>query len=83
MFANFAIPGVGEGQKTHLLDVVDSQQQDLLRLIGMALEKPNELMEGDTVFHSESRHVKIIHLAETGELKRTLVLFQPQQQPAV
>lgn len=80
LFANFDVPGVSAGGKTHLLDVVDSQQQDLLRLIGMALEKPNELMQGDTVFHSEQRHVKVVHLAETGELKRTLVLFQPMSQ---
>ncbi len=68
--------------KPHLLDVIDTQQQEVLRLIGIALDRPNQVVEADTTFHSEPCHVKAIHLEEEGELRRTLILFEPKQRVA-
>ncbi|MBI4051901.1 MAG: hypothetical protein HY400_05290 [Elusimicrobia bacterium] len=70
---------VSASTKLHLLDVVDSQQQDLLRLVGMALDRPNELVEGETVFKAEPCHVRILHLKGQGDIKRTLILFEPKR----
>ncbi len=77
------IPGIEDkGNKSvakpHLLDVIDTQQQEVLRLIGIALDRPNQVVEADTIFKSEPCHVKAIHLEEEGELRRTLVLFEPK-----
>ena len=79
LYTNFPVTGsvTGEG-KLHLLDVIDSQQQDVLRLVGVALDRPNQVVEADTMFKSEPCHVKAVHLEEEGELRRTLILFEPK-----
>ncbi|MBI5631046.1 MAG: hypothetical protein HY921_09195 [Elusimicrobia bacterium] len=79
LYTNFAVTGTVAEAKLHLLDVIDSQQQDVLRLVGVALDRPNQLVEADTTFRSEPCHVKAVHLEEEGELRRTLILFEPKQ----
>ena len=77
LYTNFPITGtVTTDGKLHLLDVIDSQQQDVLRLVGVALDRPNQVVEADTMFRSEPCHVKAVHLEEEGELRRTLILFE-------
>lgn len=95
LYTNFKLPlpadvptisgsGIAVAQsKPHLLDVIDTQQQDVLRLIGIALDRPNQVVEADTTFRTEPCHVKAIHLEEEGELRRTLILFEPKQRSAV
>lgn len=79
LYTNFPVTGtVTADGKLHLLDVIDSQQQDVLRLVGVALDRPNQLVEADTTFRSEPCHVKAVHLEEEGELRRTLILFEPK-----
>lgn len=77
LYTNFAVTGVATNDgKLHLLDVIDSQQQDVLRLVGVALDRPNQVVEADTMFRSEPCRVKAVHLDEEGETKRTLILFE-------
>ena len=77
LYTNFPVTGtVTTEGKLHLLDVIDSQQQDVLRLVGVALDRPNQVVEADTMFKSEPCHVKAVHLEEEGELRRTLILFE-------
>ncbi|MEK7382986.1 MAG: hypothetical protein AAB262_06835 [Elusimicrobiota bacterium] len=77
LYTNFPVTGtVTTDGKLHLLDVIDSQQQDVLRLVSVALDSPNQVKEADTVFRSEPCHVKAVHLDEDGETKRTLIIFE-------
>ncbi len=79
LYTNFPVSGAVTGEhKLHLLDVIDSQQQDVLRLVGVALDRPNQVVEADTTFKGDPCHVKAVHLEEEGELKRTLILFEPK-----
>jgi len=79
LYTNFPLAGTAAGDgKLHLLDVIDSQQQDVLRLVGVALDRPNQLVEADTIFRAEPCHVKAVHLEEEGELRRTLIIFEPK-----
>jgi hypothetical protein len=81
LYTNFELKPTGEGsQKVHLLDVVDTQQQELLRLVGQALEQPNELLSGETVFRGTPCAVRVMHLAGLGQHRRTLILFDPKRQ---
>ena len=83
LYTNFPIAGGASADgKLHLLDVIDSQQQDVLRLVTAALDKPNYLVEADTMFRSEPCHVRAVHLEEEGELRRTLILFEPKASAA-
>ncbi len=77
LYTNFPVAAAADG-KLHLLDIIDSQQQDVLRLVGAALDRPNELVEADTMFRGEPCHVRAVHLEEDGELRRTLILFEPK-----
>ncbi|MCX5790185.1 MAG: hypothetical protein NTX64_17010 [Elusimicrobia bacterium] len=80
LYTNFAVTAtVDPATKLHLLDVVDNQQQDVLRLVGVALDRPNQVVETDTVFRQEACHVRAVHLEEEGELRRTLILFEPKR----
>lgn len=79
LYTNFPVTGtVAADGKLHLLDVIDSQQQDVLRLVGVALDRPNKVVEADTTFRGDPCHVKAVHLEEEGELRRTLILFEPK-----
>jgi hypothetical protein len=83
LYTNFDLKAqVEAGQKVHLLDVVDTQQQELLQLAGRALEAPNELIEGETSFRGIASLVRIMHLAGMGPHRRTLILFEPRRRAA-
>ncbi len=77
LYANFDI-GSELDKNVHLLDVVDSQQQNLLRLVGEAFEEPGKTIEGETVFKNENMYVKIVHTGEFADVSRTLILFYPK-----
>ncbi|MBI4678425.1 MAG: hypothetical protein HY748_12665 [Elusimicrobia bacterium] len=79
LYTNFQVTGtVAADGKMHLLDVIDTQQQDVLRLVGVALDRPNQVVEADTMFRAEACHVRAVHLEEEGELRRTLIIFEPK-----
>lgn len=79
LYANFEINYKDNQEHIHLLDVVESQQQNLLRLIGKAYDMPNEIIEGETIFKGQNLGVKVIHIGDTPELNRTLILFYPKK----
>ena len=80
LYTNFPLAAQTDpNARLHLLDVIDSQQQDVLRLVGVALDRPNQMVETDTMFRQEACHVRAVHLEEEVELRRTLILFEPKK----
>ena len=79
LYANFEIAAVAEGNKVHLLDVVDTQQQTLLRLVGEAFEKPDVPIIGETMFKGKMYALKVLHVGQTADVSRTLILFSPKE----
>ena len=78
LFANFELRRPDPPQKLHLLDVIDTQQQDVLRLIGNAMDSPRESVEGETLFKGIPYLVKVVQLQAEGNIRRTLILFEPR-----
>ena len=78
LYANFELAQGMDAKNIHLLDVVDSQQQTLLRLVGQAFEQPDSPVEGETVFKNQNLNVKVLHVGQTAETNRTLILFYPK-----
>ena len=78
LYANFELASGGEAKNIHLLDVVDSQQQTLLRLVGQAFEAPDQTVEGEAAFKNQNFNVKVLHVGQTAETSRTLILFCPK-----
>ena len=80
LLSNFDIPRKDPAQKLHLLDVIDSQQVEVLRLIGTAIDSPQQLMEGEAVFKGQLCHVRVIQLQDaSGAMRRTLIVFEPRK----
>ncbi|MEK7656264.1 MAG: hypothetical protein AAB412_00765 [Elusimicrobiota bacterium] len=80
LYTNFPVAASTDpNARMHLLDVIDNQQQDVLRLVGVALDRPNQVVETETMFRQEPCHVRAVHLEEEGELRRTLILFEPKR----
>ncbi|MDD4004066.1 MAG: hypothetical protein PHW69_02550 [Elusimicrobiaceae bacterium] len=78
LFANFELDLNHAGEKKHLLDIIDSQQQDVLRIIGMAMDNPRQTVEGDVQLNGVPCHVRAMQVQTGGTIRRTLVLFKPQ-----
>lgn len=78
LYANFELRNMAGGN-VHLLDVVDSQQQTLLRLVGQAFDNPGEIMEGETIFKGQNLGVRVVHIGDTPDLNRTLILLYPKK----
>ena len=78
LYANFELGAGMDAKNIHLLDVVDSQQQTLLRLVGQAFEAPDKMVEGEAVFKNRNQNVRILHVGQTAETNRTLILFSPR-----
>lgn len=78
LYANFELSQSMDAKNIHLLDVVDSQQQNLLRLVGQAFDSPGTVIEGESMFKGRNYNVKIIHIGEISEISRTLILFYPK-----
>ena len=79
LFTNITLSGPVP-ERMHLLDVVDNQQQDILRLVGVALERPNDLVQGETLFQNKECKVRVVHLGSNADLKRTLIYFEPKRE---
>ena len=83
LYANFKLDADMDSKNVHLLDVIDSQQQNLLRMVGNAFEEPDKLIEGETVFKNENMNVKVLHIEESSDVSRTLILFSPKSRITV
>ena len=64
-------------EKLHLLDVLDKNPADLLRMVGSALDRPNQLIERVISFQSEQKRVRIMHIESEGEKRRTIIIIGP------
>jgi len=78
LYANFELARGMESKSIHLLDVVDSQQQTLLRLVGQAFEMPDRPVDGEAMFKGQNFNVKVLHVGQTADTNRTLILFHPK-----
>lgn len=76
LFANFPLKRLDPKQKLHLLDVIDTDNKDIVKLVGMAMESPKKLISANTVFKSEPVYVKVMQVEPQGRPKRTLVVLE-------
>jgi hypothetical protein len=63
----------GSKEDLHLLDVIDSSQQDVLRIVATAMDRPGELVESDITFRSERKRIRVMHQPDY----RTHIIFSP------
>ena len=58
-------------KKLHLLDVIDSRDVQILRLISVAVDRPGAFAEGEVIFRTERKRVPVIYGAD----HRTHIIF--------
>lgn len=58
-------------QKPHLLDFIDMKHQDILRIVGVALDRPGKWVETVTTFRGERLRIRATHF----EALRTDIVF--------
>jgi hypothetical protein len=79
LFANFPLKKLDPKQKLHLLDVIETSNKDVVKLVGMAMESSQKIVSANTVFKSEPVHVKVIQVEPKGRPKRILLVFEKRQ----
>lgn len=78
LYANFETGLDAAASAVHLLDLLDNNQQDLLRLVAEAFESPGTALESETSFKGRRLSVRVLHTGRTAETSRTLILFSPR-----
>lgn len=63
-----------KSEKPHLLDILGSKHLDLLKMVGMALDPPGNVLEADVVFRSQPMHLRAVH-----QRGRTHLIFSRRQ----
>jgi hypothetical protein len=66
--------------KPHLLDIIGPKDENVLRVIGAAIDRPGQIIETDAIFRSERKRVRVLHTDLGGNQKRTHIVFEPQKE---
>lgn len=78
LFSDFSpLKKLETGIKPHLEDIVDSKEQDILRLISVSIARPDQLVTCECAFRTKRVRVRAIHLKSAGEPGRTHVILRP------
>ena len=75
LYSDYA-PVDASNKEIHLLDVIGSKHQIILRLIAEAMNHPGYFAEGNVVFRSEPKRLRVMHQSDY----RTHIIFSPPAQ---
>ncbi len=78
LYTNFELEAT-EKQKVHLLDIFDGRQQEIIRVVGEALEKPGKVLRGNAVSKNVKCTVKAVQLPDDGGRNRIVVVLEPEK----
>ncbi|MBO5911409.1 MAG: hypothetical protein J6Q05_04390 [Elusimicrobiaceae bacterium] len=77
LYTNFELK-VTEKRKVHLLDIFDGRQQEIIRVIGEALEKPTKVLRGNVKNNDVKCIVKAVQLPDDAGKNRIVVVLEPE-----
>ncbi len=78
LYTNFELK-VPEGSKVHLLDIFDGRQQEIIQVVGEALEKPAKVLRGSVVNKDVKCLVKAVQLPDDAGKNRIVVVLEPEK----
>lgn len=78
MHANFELKIDKEGP-IHLLDIFGGTQQDIVNIVGRAMDNPGKIFKTVTKSGSHIFTIKALQLASKGGIIRTIIILEPQK----
>ena len=78
LYTNFELNTSGD-KKVHLLDVFDGRQQDMIQVVGEALEHPGKVLRGTVVNKNVKCLVKAVQLPDDAGKNRMIVVLEPEK----
>ncbi|MBR5151707.1 MAG: hypothetical protein IKW71_02620 [Elusimicrobiaceae bacterium] len=79
LYTNFELKEP-EDRKLHLLDIFDGRQQEIIQVVGEALENPTKVLRGSVVSKDVKCVVKAVQLPDDGGKNRIVVVLEPEKQ---
>lgn len=76
MHTNFDLPLKKEGP-VHLLDLFGANQQEMMRVVGQAMENPGKIFRATTQSGGREFGIKTLQLTSKGGIIRTLIILEP------
>ncbi len=78
LYTNFELKGT-EDRKVHLLDIFDGRQQEVIQVVGEALENPMKVLRGSVVNANVKCIVKAVQLPDDAGKNRIVVILEPEK----
>lgn len=78
LYTNFELKAT-EKRKVHLLDIFDGRQQEVIQVVGEALEKPTKVLRGSVMNKNVKCTVKAVQLPDDAGKNRIIVVLDPEK----
>lgn len=78
LYTNFELKVPGK-DKVHLLDIFDGRQQEIIQVIGEALENPTKVLRGSVVNKDVKCKVKAVQLPDDAGKNRIILVLEPEK----
>lgn len=78
LYANVELDKAGK-EKIHLLDVFDGRQQEIIQVVGEALQTPGKVLRGSVVDKDVKYRVKAVQLPDDGGKHRVVLVLEPEK----
>ena len=78
LYTNFELK-ITEERKVHLLDIFDGRQQEIIQVVGEALEKPTKVLRGSVMNKDVKCVVKAVQLPDDGGKNRIVIVLEPEK----
>ena len=78
LYTNFELKELEE-RKVHLLDIFDGRQQEIIQVVGEALENPTKVLRGSVMNGNVKCIVKAVQLPDDAGKNRIVVVLEPEK----
>ena len=78
LYTNFELKMPGK-EKVHLLDIFDGRQQEIIQVVGEALENPTKVLRGSVLNKDVKCLVKAVQLPDDAGKNRIVLVLEPEK----
>ncbi len=78
LYTNFELKMPGK-EKVHLLDLFDGRQQEIIQVVGEALENPTKVLRGSVLNKDVKCLVKAVQLPDDAGKNRIVLVLEPEK----
>ena len=78
LYTNFELKMPGK-ERVHLLDIFDGRQQEIIQVVGEALENPTKVLRGTVINKNVKCLVKAVQLPDDAGKNRIVLVLEPEK----